>query len=155
MYYVAHIHTFVLYKLKQLFNLQLFIICLLLIKHSFSWPLNKSYKKMLNQSKIKYILASSVLFLLLFVIQYTPKKSMLFNKLENQINIINTFPDINPEKCLRSSKFFGGNSNKEPSFSCAKKQLKNFQCVVSCHVCTHQSWNFPFIVSVLVHSSHL
>ena len=111
MYYVAHIQPFVLYKLKQLFNLQLFIICLLLIKHLFSWPLNKSYKKMLNQSKIKYILASSVLFLLLFVTQYTPKKSMFFNKLENQINIINTFPDINPEKCLRSSKFFGGNSN--------------------------------------------
>ena len=99
---------------------------------------------MLNQSKIKYILASSVLFLLLFVTQYTPKKSMFFNKLENQINIINTFPDINPEKCLRSSKFFGGNSNKEHSFSCEKKQLKNFQCVVSCHVCTHQSFYFSF-----------
>ena len=74
---------------------------------------------MLNQSKIKYILASSVLFLLLFVIQYTPKKSMFFNKLETQINVINTFPDIKPEKCLRSSKFFGGNSNKEPIFLAA------------------------------------
>ena len=115
-YYVAHILAFVLYKLKQLFNLQLFIICLLLIKHLFSWPLNKSYKKMLYQSKIKYILASSVLFLLLFVIQYSPKKSMFFNKLETQINFINTFPDIKPKKCLRSSKFVGGNSNKEPFF---------------------------------------
>lgn len=62
----------------------------------------------LKQNMIKYILALSVLFLL-FTMQYSPKL-ILFNKLFNKINFINEFPDIKPEKCLKSRPFIGGTS---------------------------------------------
>ena len=57
---------------------------------------------------IKYILASSVLFLI-FTMQYSPKL-ILFNRLFNKINFINEFPDIKPKKCVKSRLFFGGTS---------------------------------------------
>ena len=64
---------------------------------------------MLKQSMIKYILSSSILFLLLFTMQYSPKL-IVYNKLYNKINFIDEFPDIKPEKCLKSSPFIGGTS---------------------------------------------
>ena len=64
---------------------------------------------MLKQSPIIFILASSVFFfLMLFTVQYSPVKTILSNEQKNEINFIQEFPKIHPEKCLKSSPYFHG-----------------------------------------------
>ena len=67
------------------------------------------FVKMFKQNQIKYILASSVFFFfMLLTVRYNPEKTILSNELKNEINFIQEYPNINPEKCLESSPFHGG-----------------------------------------------
>ena len=69
-----------------------------------------------NNNAINYIYAASVLILLVFMIQYdlryiSPEDSMILKIIRprTEINFVTEFPDIKPEKCLKTSPFIGGN----------------------------------------------
>ena len=73
---------------------------------------------MLKQSAIKFIVASSIFFFfMLFTVQYNTEKIIRSIELKNELYFIQEFPKINPEKCLKSSPFHGG----EQIFKCVYK----------------------------------
>ena len=68
--------------------------------------LNYKASKMFN-----YFLVLFVLFLVFITVHYNSKKSMFFDKPENEINFITDFPEIKPDRCLTSNPFIDGDKN--------------------------------------------
>ncbi len=58
-----------------------------------------------------YFFVLFVLFLVFITVHYKSKKSMFFNKQENEINFITDFPEIKPDRCLTSNPFIDGDKN--------------------------------------------
>ena len=70
--------------------------------------LNYKVGKMFN-----YLLVLFVLFLVYITVHYNSKKSMFFDKLENEINFISDFPEIKPDRCLTSNPYLDGDKNSD------------------------------------------
>ena len=70
--------------------------------------LNYKVGKMFN-----YLLVLFVLFLVYITVHYNSKKSMFFDKLENEINFISDFPEIMPDRCLTSNPYLDGDKNSD------------------------------------------
>ena len=52
---------------------------------------------------------------MLYTVHYK-SKTLFFDKLENEINFINDFPEIKPEKCLTSNPFIEGDTNYDTNY---------------------------------------
>ena len=64
----------------------------------------------MNFSKLttQYLYASALILILFCIIQFNPDKLIFMKRLRTNINFLYDFPDIKPDKCLKTGILYGG-----------------------------------------------